>query len=137
MDCMDDEADFDRLCRAVYLAAQAGAVDYTAACDLAASWLEESPQDPHPGERPGLSEAEELAALSLECTEADSSRMAEVALRLLATAHFRPGFKEEPGWLACLEDAMRLVNRDVAATGIRRPCQLRVLLTSQAPSSGE
>jgi hypothetical protein len=28
--------------------------------------------------------------------------------------------------LACLEDAMRLVNRDVAATGIRRPCHLRV-----------
>jgi len=41
-------------------------------------------------------------------------------------ANFCPGFQEEPGWLACLEDAMRLVNRDVAATGIRRPCQLRV-----------
>ena len=52
--------------------------------------------------------------------------MAEVALRLLATADFYPGFKEEPGWLACLEDAMRLVNQDAAATGIRRPCQLRV-----------
>jgi hypothetical protein len=52
--------------------------------------------------------------------------MAEVALRLLATASFRPGFSEEPGWLACLEDAMRLVNRDTAATGIRRPCKLRV-----------
>jgi hypothetical protein len=52
--------------------------------------------------------------------------MAEVALRLLVTADFCPGFKEEPGWLACLEDAMCLVNRDVAATGIRRPCRLRV-----------
>jgi hypothetical protein len=41
--------------------------------------------------------------------------MAEVALRLLATANFCPGFKEEPGRLACREDAMRLVNRDVAA----------------------
>jgi hypothetical protein len=113
---VDDYEDFDRLSRTVYIAARADAVDCTAAFDLAASWLEECPQDP---------DATELATLSVECTQASQPRMAEVALRLLAAANFSPGFKEEPGWLACLEDAIRLVNRDVAATGIR-PCQLRV-----------
>ena len=114
---MDDYAAFERLSSAVYIAARAGAVDCTATFDLAASWLEERPQDP---------DATELATLSIECTQAGQPRMAEVALRLLATANFHPGFKEEPGWLACLEDAMRPVNRDVAATGVGRPCQLRV-----------
>ena len=114
---MDDYEDFDRLSSAVYIAARAGAVDCTVAFDLATSWLEERPQDP---------DATELATLSIECTQASQPRMAEAALRLLATTEFCPGFKEEPGWLACLEDAMRLVNRDVAATGIHRPCQLRV-----------
>jgi hypothetical protein len=114
---MDDYEAFDRLSSAVYIAARSGAVDCTAAFELAASWLEERPQDP---------DATDLATLSVECTQASQPRMAEAALRLLATADFRPGFKEEPGWLACLDDAMRLVNRDVAATGIRRPCRLRV-----------
>jgi hypothetical protein len=113
---VDDYEDFDRLSSAVYIAARAGAVDCTAAFDLATSWLEERPQNP---------DATELATLSTECTQASQPRMAEVALRLLATTNFYPGFKEEPGWLACLEDAMRLVNRDAAAAGIR-PCQLRV-----------
>jgi hypothetical protein len=101
----------------VYIAARAGAIDCAAAFDLAASWLAERPQDP---------DATELATLSVECTPASQSRIAEVALRLLAAANFHPGFTEEPGWLASLEDAMALVNRDVAATGIRHPCQLRV-----------
>jgi hypothetical protein len=114
---VDDYAAFDRLSRAVYIAARAGAVDCTAAFDLATSWLEQRPQDP---------DAAELAMLSAECVQAGQPRMAEVALRLLATTGFCPGFREEPGWLACLQDAMRLVNRDVAATGIHRPCKLRV-----------
>jgi hypothetical protein len=101
----------------VYIAARGGAIDCTVAFDLAAACLRERPQDP---------DATELATLSIECTQASQPRMAEVALRLLATANFRPGFTEEPGWLACLEDAMRLVNRDVAATGVSRPCRLRV-----------
>jgi hypothetical protein len=52
--------------------------------------------------------------------------MAEVALSLLAAVGFCPDFTAEPRWLTCLEGAMRLVNRDVAATGIDRPCRLRV-----------
>lgn len=114
---VDDYAAFDRLSSGVYIAARAGAVDCTAAFDLAAAWLEERPHD---------AAATELATLSLECGQASQPRMAEVALHLLATANFRPGFKEEPAWLACLEDAMRQVNHDVAATGIRHPCKLRV-----------
>jgi hypothetical protein len=114
---VQDYAAFDRLSRDIYIAARAGAIDCTAAFDLAASWLAERPQDP---------DATELATLSVECTPESQPRMAKVALRLLATANFHPGFTEEPGWLASLEDAMRLVNRDVAATGIRHPCQLRV-----------
>ena len=114
---MDDYAAFRRLAGTVYVAARSGTVDCQAAFDLAASWLEQRPRDP---------DATELAALSLECAQAHQPRMAEVALRLLAAMDYRPGFKEEPGWLACLEDAMRLVNRDVAASGIGRPCELLV-----------
>ncbi len=117
MEGVDDCEAFDRLARAVYLAARAGAVDCTAAFDLATAKLEVSPLDP---------DATELALLSVECTEASQPRMAEVALSLLATVGFCPGFTEEPEWLTCLEGAMRLVNRDVAATGIGHPCRLRV-----------
>lgn len=109
---------FDQLSSTVYIAARAGAVDCTAAFDLAAGWLEYHPQDP---------DAAELALLSIECTEASQPRTVQAALRLLATANFRPGFKEEPGWLIGLEGAMRQVNRGVAATGIDHPCRLRVL----------
>ena len=114
---VDDDAAFDRLASAVYIAARAGAVDCTAAFDLATSRLEVSPLDP---------DATELASLSLEFAEASQPRMAELALSLLAAAGFCPGFKEEPGWLASLEDAVRLVNRDLAATGIGRSCRLHV-----------
>lgn len=114
---MDNYAAFARLCRTVYLAARAGTVDCTAAFDLAAAQLEVYPLD---------ADATELASLSLECAEGSQRRMAEVALRLLATMGWDPGFREEPGWLASLEEAMRLVNRDVAATGVRHPCRLRV-----------
>jgi len=51
-------------------------------------------------ERPRDPDATELAALSLECRQASQPRMAEAA--------------------------MRLVNRDLAATGIRQLCTLRV-----------
>lgn len=114
---VDDHAAFDRLARTVYRAARAGTVDCTAAFDLATSKQAHYPQD---------SDATELAELSLECEESSQPRMAEVALRLLATVGFDPGFTDEPGWLTCLEDAMLLVNRDVAATSIGHPCQLRV-----------
>jgi hypothetical protein len=114
---VDDHAAFGRLAKTVYIAARAGAVDCTDAFDLATSKLEVSPLDP---------DAAELALLSLECAEASQPRIAEVALSLLAAAGFDPGFAEEPGWLVRLEDAMRLVNRDLAATGLHRRCRLRI-----------
>ena len=89
---MDDYEDFDRLSSAVYIAARAGTVDCTAAFTLAASWLEERPQDP---------DATELVTLSIECTQASQPRMADVALRLLATANFRPASRRSrAGWPA-------------------------------------
>jgi hypothetical protein len=65
-------------------------VDCVVAFALAASWLEDCPQDP---------DAAELAALSLECRQESQPEMAEVALHLLATADFRPALrKSRGGW---------------------------------------
>ncbi|MBO3744240.1 hypothetical protein [Actinoplanes flavus] len=111
-----DEA-LDRLYRTVYRAARAGEINRTDAFDLAASVLELKPADPDAGE---------LASLSLDGAGVSRSRMAELALTLLEEAGFRPGFTEEPEWLTRLEDAMRLVNQDVAATGLPDRCRLRV-----------
>ncbi|MBW6434888.1 hypothetical protein KZ829_14190 [Actinoplanes hulinensis] len=114
---MDDVEVLDRLYRTVYRAARAGEVDCTDAFDLAASVLELEPADP---------DATELASLSLDCAEVSRPRLAGLALTLLAEAGFQPGFTEEPEWLTRLEDAMRLVNQDVAATGLPDRCRLRV-----------
>jgi hypothetical protein len=63
MEGVDDYEAFDRLARAVYLAARAGTVDCTAAFDLATAKLEVSPLDP---------DARELALLSVEPNRAGS-----------------------------------------------------------------
>jgi hypothetical protein len=76
---MDDDAAFEELCRTVYAAARAGTVDCADTFDLASSWMDRFPQDP---------DATELVLLSMECIPDDQARMAEVALRLLATAGF-------------------------------------------------
>ncbi|SNY37301.1 hypothetical protein [Paractinoplanes atraurantiacus] len=110
---MDDLA----LCRKVYAAAKAGTLNCADAFDLSTSVLEWSPAEEH---------ATELASLSLECAPAGRRRMAELALTVLEATDFEPGFAEEPQWLTRLEDAMELVNRDVAATGLRHTCRLRV-----------
>ncbi|MEU4623616.1 hypothetical protein AB0G04_27065 [Actinoplanes sp. NPDC023801] len=112
-----DDADFDRLCRRVYAGARTGVPDCTDAFDLAASVLESSPAD---------ADATELALLSIDCTEAGRPRMAALARAVLEAAGFEPGFADEPGWLVHLEDAMRLVNRDVAASGLPHACRLHV-----------
>jgi hypothetical protein len=112
-----DDAAFDRLCRSVYIAARANTVDCTDAFDLAAEAMALRPRDP---------DAAELASLSVDCLPASRPRMATVALRLLDTVGFDAGFAEEPAWLARLEDAVRRVNRDVAASGLPHGCALRV-----------
>ncbi|WP_433796230.1 hypothetical protein [Actinoplanes sp. CA-252034] len=113
---MDDQEDVNRLCRRVYFGAQDVAVDRADAFDLAglvlASW-------------PGDQDATELASMSIDYTRADWSRMAELALALLAAIRFEPAFPQEPGWLLGLEDAMRLVNHDLAASGLSQGCRLR------------
>ncbi|MGK5683781.1 hypothetical protein [Actinoplanes sp. URMC 104] len=114
---VDDCAAFDRLCKKVYAAARAGAVDCTDAFDLAASVLQNGTAD---------RDAAELASLSLECTPASRTRMAELARALLVAVGFEPGFSEEPEWLVRLEEAMRLVNHDLAVTGLPHGCRLRV-----------
>ncbi|MEU8238418.1 hypothetical protein AB0C07_09245 [Actinoplanes missouriensis] len=114
---MEDTADFDRLCRTVYRAARAGAVDCTDSFDLAASVLKFRPADP---------DATELASQSLDCAPANRLHRAELTLVLLAKADFAPGFADEPGWLVRLQEAMHLVNRDMAATGLPHGCRLRV-----------
>ncbi|GGN12042.1 hypothetical protein GCM10010109_22350 [Actinoplanes campanulatus] len=101
----------------MYRAARTGEVDCTDAFDLAASVLELEPADP---------DATELATLSLDCADVSRPRMAGLALALLAGIGFQPCFTEEPERLARLEDAMRLVNQDVAATGLPDRCRLRV-----------
>lgn len=114
---MDDDPAFDRLCRTVYIAARAGAANCTDAFDLAASVLELRPTD---------QAASELALLSVDCAEETGPRMAELALILLATVGFEPGFSEELEWLVRIEHAMRLVNQDAAASGLRDRCLLRI-----------
>ena len=113
---VDNYVAFHRLAKAVYPAARAGTVDGSDAYDLAASALKLNPR---------VAEATELASLSLEGAGASRPRMSELVLGLLAAAGFDPGFSEEPAWLGRLEDAMRRVNRDLAASGLAE-CRLRV-----------
>ncbi|XVU28444.1 hypothetical protein ACQPZJ_15770 [Actinoplanes sp. CA-054009] len=114
---MDDVEAFDRLCRTAYLAARSGEMNPTDAFDLAAAVLKSNPT---------FKDAAELASLSLDGAAPARPRMAELALAVLAAIDFEPGFADEPEWLARLEDAMRTVNRDVAATGLPHTCHLRV-----------
>ncbi|MFI1995458.1 hypothetical protein [Actinoplanes sp. NPDC020271] len=109
------DQEFDRLCRTVYVAARSGSLNCADAFDLAASVLEWKRTDPV---------ATELALSSLDGV--NRSRTAELALALLAEIDFQPGFAEEPEWLARVEDAMRVLNRDVIATGLRQECRLVV-----------
>jgi hypothetical protein len=105
--------------RTVYLGARDGAVDPEAAFDLATGILETYPLD---------ADAAELAELSV--AGGDQPRLIEAAGRVLGR-WFDPGFDEEPGWLAALQDAMRIVNQDVAATGLPGACRLEVPAWSQ------
>ena len=114
-----DGPESEELARTVYLGARDGVVDTEAAFDLAAHILEWHPLD---------TDAAELAELSV--AGADQARLIEAARRVLGN-YFDPGFDEEPGWLAALQDAMRIVNQDVAATGLPAACRLEVPAWSQ------
>jgi hypothetical protein len=101
------EADFDDLCRRLYLQLKGGVVSREAAFDLACGVLDEEPLD------------ERATDLARACTEEDGdpARLAEAVRHVLAGC-FQPGFTEEPGWLAALEDALEVVNADMRASGL-------------------
>jgi hypothetical protein len=101
------DTDFEQLCRRLYLQARDGAVDPEAAFDLASAVLEDTPL---------AADAASLARLCLDGA-ADASELAE-ATRTVLTGRFRPGFEEEPGWLATLEQALEVVKKDMRACGL-------------------
>jgi hypothetical protein len=100
-------SEWDRYASAVYVGVRDGAVDRTAAFDLASLVLEYYP----------LKEAaRELAEASI--ADGNESRLTKAARRLLAAESFEPGFDLEPGLLTTLEEAMEAVNADMRATGL-------------------
>jgi hypothetical protein len=113
---MDRIEAIDRLCRRVYMGVRDDAPDSTDCFDLAAAVL---------GSKPADQDAAELASLSLETAAADPPRMTRLAKTVLAVACRELGLSEEPGLLERLDDAMRLVNRDLAASGLPHTCRLR------------
>jgi hypothetical protein len=114
---VDHEEAFDRLCRRVYAGARAGAPDPTDTFDLAAAVLDVRPAD---------QAATELASLSVDGVPASRPRMVELSDTLLGVVCSELGLSEEPGRLVRLDDAMRLVNQDLAASGLRS-CRLRFM----------
>ena len=103
----DFDADFDALCRRLYLQVKDGPVDREAAFDLACQVLSFQPL---------AADATELARL---CLEDGNESGLTAAARTLLSEHFQPGFAEEPGWLSALEEALKVVNRDMRACGLR------------------
>lgn len=104
---MISDADFDALCRRLYLQVKDGPVDREAAFDLACQVLSFQPL---------AADATELARL---CLEDGNESGLTAAARTLLSEHFQPGFAEEPGWLSALEEALEVVNRDMRACGLR------------------
>jgi hypothetical protein len=101
-----DDRWLDEIARTVHLGVLNGAVDPEAAFDLATCILEVSPLDPS---------AAQLAELS--AAGCDQPTLIEAAMLVLDSCGFT-------GWLDTLQEAMRIVNRDVAATGLPGPCRL-------------
>ncbi|HEY6788517.1 MAG TPA: hypothetical protein VI365_14530, partial [Trebonia sp.] len=100
-----DDADLDELYRRLYLQLKDGTVDPEVAFDLACHVL---------SVYPFAEDATELARL---CLEDDSESGIAAAARDFLSG-YRPGFAEEPGWLATLEEALEVVNRDMRACGL-------------------
>lgn len=100
-------AECSRVERQVYLAARAGSLEPEVAFDLAASLVDVDELEPL---------ARDLAEQAADGGE--QVRISELALRLLSAAGFRPGFREEPPLLEALEQALRVVEADVRATGL-------------------
>jgi hypothetical protein len=100
--------DFDRLCRRLYRSLRDGAADREAAFDLSADVLADDPAN---------EKAAEAAALAV-ADDADPALLAAATRELLASLLFEPGFDDEPGWLAALEEALESVKADLRASGL-------------------
>ena len=98
--------DFDELFRRLYRQLQDETVDPEAAFDLACAVL---------SVEPFAADATELARL---CLEGGSGSGIAAAARAFLSGRFVPGFAEEPGWLATLEEALEVVNRDMRTCGL-------------------
>lgn len=116
--------DLDRLCRRLYRSLRDGAVDREAAFGLSAGVLADDPSD---------EKAAEAAALAVS-NSADPALLAAVARELLASLYFQPGFDDEPGWLAALEEALEIVKADLRASGL--PDAVRLFTWNGSPNAG-
>lgn len=117
----DDE--FDRLCRRLYRSLRDGAVDREAAFDVSAEVL---------AYHPANEKAAEAAALALT-DDPDPAPLAAAVRELLASLTFAPGFDDEPGWLAALEEALEIVKADLRACGL--PDTVRLYTWDGSPNA--
>lgn len=117
---MTDISEWDRYADAVYAGVRDGAVDRTAAFDLACMVLEYYPLNEAAGE---------LAEASI--ADGDESRLTDAARNFLDAEGFEPGFDLEPGLLTTLEQAMESVNADIRATGL--PDTARLIIPEWSP----
>jgi hypothetical protein len=105
---------WDGLFRRLYLQLKDGTVDREAAFDLACHVLSVLPL------------AEDATELARLCLEDGGESGIVAAARAFLSGRFDPGFAEEPGWLATLEEALEVVNRDMRASGLPGTGQLHV-----------
>ncbi|MDX6419361.1 MAG: hypothetical protein QOG28_3981 [Trebonia sp.] len=115
--------DYDRLCPRLYRSLRDGAVDRETAFDLSAVVLAGDPSD---------EKAAEAAALAV-ADDADPALLAAAARELLASLLFEPGFDDEPGWLAALEEALEIVKADLRACGL--PDTVRLYTWDGSPNA--
>jgi hypothetical protein len=117
-----DISEWESYTSALYVGVRDGAVDRTAAFELACLVLDYFP----------LSEAaKELAEASV--ADGDEPRLTAAARGLLADQGYEPGFDLEPGLLTALEQAMDVVNADMRATGL--PGTGRLVVPAWSPNA--
>jgi len=108
------EQPHDALSRRLYRQLKDGWVDREAAFELACQVLSIWPL------------AEDATELARLCLEDGGQSGIVAAARAVLSGRFDPGFAEEPGWLATLEEALEVVNRDMRASGLPGTGQLHV-----------
>lgn len=110
------EAKADQLCRRVFTAIREGRLEADPVVELACELLDWG----HGG--PAVREVVERAPAELSARE-----LAGLAARLLDEAAFEPGFDLLPERLEVLREALRVVARDLAASGIEGEPKLELV----------